>query len=39
MAGFDEAEMDDLVEISKQAQADAEAMAVAAAEGGGAYGA
>ncbi len=39
MAGFDEAEMDELVEISKQAQADAEAMATAAAEGGGAYGA
>jgi uncharacterized ferritin-like protein (DUF455 family) len=39
LAGFDEAEMDELVEISKQAQADAEAMATAAAQGGGAEGA
>ncbi len=38
MAGFDDAEMDELAEIAKQAQADAEAMA-AAAQQGGAYGA
>jgi uncharacterized ferritin-like protein (DUF455 family) len=39
MAGFDDTEMDELAEIAKQAQADAEAMATAAQQGGGAYGA
>jgi uncharacterized ferritin-like protein (DUF455 family) len=42
MAGFDETEMDELVEIAKQAQADAEAMSAANAsdaQGPGAYGA
>jgi uncharacterized ferritin-like protein (DUF455 family) len=34
MAGFDEAEMDELVEIANQAQAEAEAMATAAAQAG-----
>ena len=38
MAGFDDSEMDELAEIAKQAQADAEAMATAAQQGG-AYGA
>jgi hypothetical protein len=34
MAGFDEGEMDELVEIANQAQAEAEAMAAAAAQAG-----
>ena len=38
MAGFDDSEMDELAEIAKQAQADAEAMATAAQQPG-AYGA